>query len=62
MKIYIERKDGQLFVKQVVKQNRSGSLGPYRMMRTIKTVKDTPTNYADILRWADVVGHEVEEL
>ena len=62
MKIYIQRKDGQLYVKQVVKQNRSGRLDPYRTMRTIKTVEDTPENVADILRWADAVGHEVEEL
>ena len=62
MKIYIQRKDGQLYVKSAVKQNLAGRRDPYRMMRTIKTVKDTPANFADILRWADVVGHEVEEL
>ena len=41
MKIYIQRRDGQLYVKQVVKQNLAGRLDPYRMMRTIKTVEDT---------------------
>ena len=62
MKIYIQRKDEQLYVKQVVKQNLRGRVDPYRLMRTIKTAKDTPGNFADILRWADVVGHDVEEL
>ena len=62
MKIYIERKDGQLYVKQVVNQNLRVRLEPYRLMRTIKTVKDTPSNFTDILRWANAVGHDVEEL
>ena len=62
MKIYIQRKDGQLYVKPVVNQNLPERLDPYRMMRTIKTLKDTPANFADVLRWADAVGHEVEEL
>ena len=61
MKIYIQRKDGQLHVKFAVKQNLAGRRDPYRLIRTIKTVKDTPGNLADILRWADTVGREVEE-
>ena len=61
MKILITRKDGQLYVQQVVNQNVPERLDPYRITRTIKTVKDTPANFADILRWANVVGHEVEE-
>lgn len=62
MKICIERKDGRLYVKYVVKQNSPGRPDPFRLMRTIKTVKDTPANFADVLRWADAMGREVEEL
>ncbi len=59
MIIYLERHNGQIKVKQIVKTNLHEVRDLYR---TIKTVKDTPANYADILRWADAVGHEVEEL
>ena len=62
MKLFIERKDGQLYVQQVVNQNLRSRLDPYRIMRTLKTVKDTPANFANILRWANAVGHDVEEL
>ncbi len=61
MKIYVQREDGQLYVKFAVKQNLAERRDPYRLMRTIKTVKDTPAKFADVLRWADAVGHEVEE-
>ena len=59
MKIYIERHNGYIDVKQKVKTRLSES---HDLYRTIKTVKDTPTSYKDLLRWADAVGHTVEEL
>ncbi len=31
------------------------------IFHTLREVKDTPKNYKDILRWADVVGHTIEE-
>jgi len=59
MNIIIQRKDGQIKVKQIVKTNLHEVRDLYR---TIKTMEDTPENHADILRWADAVGHTVEEL
>ncbi len=61
MKIVIQREDGLIKVKKPVMQRLSPRPDPHRMMRTMKTVKDTPENYKDILRWAEVVGYEVEE-
>jgi len=59
MQIYIQRKNGTILVKQVVK----AKLYPGKdLYRTIKTIKDTPEHLADILRWADVVGHTVLDL
>ncbi len=61
MKIVIQREDGLIKVKKPVVQRLSPRPDSHRAMRTMKTVEDTPANYKDILRWADVVGYEVEE-
>ncbi len=58
MKIYIERRDGMIRVQQKVNVRLPEMP---EMFRTRREVKDTPKNYKDILRWADVVGHTIEE-
>ena len=62
MKLFIQRRDGEIRVLQEVNKTIPSRRDPFTVMRTFKTVKDTPTNFADILRWADVVGHTIEEL
>ena len=57
MKFYIERRDGMIRVRQKVTMR----LRDRELFRTRKEVKDTRENYKDILRWADVVGHTIEE-
>ncbi len=57
MKFYIERRDGMIRVQQKVSARRSG----HEWFRTRRSVKDTPENYKDILRWADFLGHTIEE-
>ena len=57
MKLYIERRDGMIRVQQKVKAR----LYDQEWFHTLRSVKDTPENYKDILRWADVVGHTIEE-
>ena len=59
MKIYIQRHDGYITVKKRIKKHPHNRNDIYRK---IKTVKDTPANLADILRWADALGYDVEEL
>ncbi len=59
MTIYIQRHDGQIKVKEKMKRHPRRRRDVYY---TIKTVKDTPSNLADILRWADALGYPVEEL
>ena len=59
MKLYLKRKDGFIHVMQQVHHRvESGR----RYLRTLKTVEDTPQNYDDIKRWAEVVGHDLEEI
>ena len=58
MKIYLERHNGYIDVKKKIK---TSPYNPHDLYRIIKTVKDTPENFADILRWANLVGHVVEE-
>lgn len=60
MKIYLERKDGQLYVKQKTRQKKLEGARLHPPMRTMKVVKDTPENLDDIKRWAEAVGHTVE--
>ena len=57
MKLYIERRDGRIFLQQKIK-TRMGNQDTYSMY---KEVKDTPENYKDLLRWANVVGHTIED-
>ena len=59
MTIYITRKDGQIKVKKKTKRN---PLQRRHVYYTIKTVKDTPKNFGDILRWANALGYDTEEL
>ena len=58
LNLYIERRNGMIRVRQKVNMQSSDKR---KMFRTLKTVKDTPKNYKDILRWADFLGHTVEE-
>lgn len=58
MKLYLKRKDGMIHLMQQVHQRLEPSR---KYLRIMKTVKDTPQNYDDILRWANVVGHTIEE-
>ena len=58
VKFYLERRDGMIRVRQKVNVRlRHGEL-----FRTRREVKDTRENYKDILRWADVMGHTIEEM
>ena len=57
MKLYIDRRDGMIRVQ--VKVNSRPNKGV--TFRTIREAKDTPKNFKDILRWADAVGHTIEE-
>ena len=57
MKLYIERRHGTIHVQQKVDSHWWRA----HMFRTLKSVKDTPDNFADILRWANAVGHTLEE-
>ena len=57
MKFYIERRDGVIRVQQKVTARLIG----YEWFRTHREVKNTPENYKDILRCADVMGHTIEE-
>ena len=58
MKLYIERRDGMIRVQRKLNM----PLPEWRrIFRTLKEAKDTPENYKDILRWADVMGHTLEE-
>ena len=41
MKLYLQRQDGLIKVKQRVRKNLPSGRDRYGMMRTIKTVKDT---------------------
>jgi len=56
MKLYLERHDGMIRIQQKVNVRLPETR---KMFRIIRTVKDTPENYKDILRWADVVGHTI---
>ncbi len=57
MKLYIERRDGMIRVRQIVKARWNDRA----WLSTVKKVNDTPANYKDLLRWADLVGHTIEE-
>ena len=57
MKLYIERRDGMIRLLQKVKTRRPNR----EWFGTYKEVEDTPENYKDLRRWADVVGHVIEE-
>ena len=58
MKLYLERHDGMIRVQQKLNMR----LPEMRdVFSTLREVKDTPENYKDILRWADVVGHTIEK-
>ena len=58
MKLYLERHDGMIRVQQKLNMR----LPEMRdVFSTLREVTDTPENYKDILRWADVVGHTLEE-
>ena len=59
MNLFLEQKIGNIFIRQQV-HHRVESSRNY--LRTMKTVKDTPQNYDDIKRWAEVVGHDLEEI
>ena len=56
LRLFIRRQDGTIYVQQKVK-TRTGR-GRYF---TLREAKDTLANYKDILRWADAVGHTLEE-
>ena len=58
MKLYIERRDGMIRVQM---KHTSQPLVKRETYRTVKEVEDTPENFADIERWADTVGHTLEE-
>ncbi len=58
LKLYIERRDGMIRVQQKVNSRLPETR---EMFRSLKVVEDTPENLKDILRWADVVGHTIEE-
>ena len=58
MKVNLPRRDGMIRVRQKVNMQSSDKR---KMFRTLRTVKDTPENYKDILRWADLMGHTIEE-
>ena len=58
VKFYIERRDGMIRVRQKVNVR----LRDDELFRTRKEVKDTRENYKDILRWADIMGHTIEEM
>lgn len=57
MKLYLERHDGKIHVQKKVDM----PLGNRNWFRTFKSVDDTPANYKDLQRWAEVVGHTLEE-
>jgi len=58
MKLYIDRRDGMIRVRQKANIPLPDKR---KIFRTLRTVKDTPENYKDIQRWADAVGHTIEE-
>lgn len=58
MKLCIQRKDGLIKVQQLVTHRLPQSRNTFR---AIKTVKATSKNFADILLWAETVGHTIEE-
>ncbi len=53
----MERRDGMIRVQQKVKAR----LYDQEWFRRFRSAKDTPENYKDILRWADFMGHTIEE-
>lgn len=57
MRCYIERRDGMIRIQQKVNPR----LLDVQCFRTRRSLKDTPENYRDILPWADVMGHTIDE-
>ncbi len=62
MKLYLERKDGKILIKQRVRKKIPGRRDPHSIMRTMKIVDDTPENLTDVKRWANAVGHDLEKI
>ena len=58
LKLYIERRDGMIRIRQKLNIRVPVRRGSFR---TLREVEDTPENHKDILRWADVMGHTLEE-
>ena len=58
MKLYIERRDGMLRIQQKLNMRPPDKR---EWIRTYRVVEDTPENYKDILRWADLMEHMIEK-
>ena len=58
MKLYIERRDGMIRVRQKANIPLPDKR---KIFRTLRLVTDTPENYKNLLRWADSLAHTIEE-